>query len=380
MAVLAVAAVSARMLAEAAARDGYRVVALDLFGDADTRRVSERWYSIGAPGSLQIDAARVLAALQELVTRSGDVVIGWIPGSGFEGRPELLEAGASLLPLIGTPPDAVRRVRDPGQFFGALAAHGIEHPVVRFEAPADPEDWLLKDARGCGGWHIRDAADARAAVSSAPAPDTYFQRAMRGVPMSATFIANGSEAMLVGINELIVRPFGARPYVYSGCIGPVEVPADLARRIGDAVRVLTAEFGLRGWCSLDFMRDGDAIGVLEVNPRPPASLSLYAQPGLIDAQLRACLHGELPPATAFAPRRIAGNEIVYARRPLTLGEIGAQHLARHPDVHDLPAAGAQFGVGDPICSLSAAGDSHEQVRAALSAARDALLHTLETPS
>jgi predicted ATP-grasp superfamily ATP-dependent carboligase len=380
MAVLAVAAVSARMLAEAAARDGYRVVALDLFGDADTRRVSERWYSIGAPSSLQIDEARVLAALQDLVRRSGDVVIGWIPGSGFEGRPELLDAGAQLLPLIGTSADAVRCVRDPARFFDALAVHGIEHPAARFDAPADPEDWLLKDANGCGGWHIRPATAARAALSGTTSRSFYFQRAMRGVPMSATFIANGDQAVLVGINELIVRPFGARPYVYSGCIGPVEVPADLARRIGDAVRVLTAEFGLRGWCSLDFMRDGDAIGVLEVNPRPPASLSLYARPGLVDAQLRACLHAELPAPAAFAPRLIGGSEIVYARRPLTLDEIGAQHLARRPDVHDLPAAGAQFDVGDPICSLSAAGDSSEQIRAALGAARDALLHTLETPS
>ena len=65
---------------------------------------------------------------------------------------------------------------------------------------------------------------------------------------------------------------------------------------------------------------------------------------------------------------------------MTLGPVGAQHLAQRPDVHDLPAAGAQFDAGDPICSLSAAGDSSEQVRAALSAARDALLNTLETPS
>jgi predicted ATP-grasp superfamily ATP-dependent carboligase len=156
------------------------------------------------------------------------------------------------------------------------------------------------------------------------------------------------------------------------------VAADLARRIGEAVRVLSAAFGLRGWCSLDFMRGGDTIGVLEVNPRPPASLSLYAQRGLIDAQLRACLQAELPPAGAFAARRVAGCEIVYARRSLTLDPIGAQHLARRSDVHDLPLAGARFGAGDPICSLSAAGDSADQVRAMLGAAREALLHTLET--
>ena len=378
MAVLAVAAVSARMLAEAAAHDGYEVVALDLFGDADTRRVSERWRSIGATGSLQIDGARVLDALQAMARQGGDAVIGWIPGSGFEGRPELLDAGAQLLPLIGTPADAVRRVRDPGEFFGALAAHGIAHPPVRADAPADAEGWLLKDARGCGGWHIRHAAAAR---DAAPASASfYFQRAMPGVPMSATFIANGDRAMLLGINELIVRPFGARPHVYGGCIGPVAVTADLARRIGDAARVLSAEFGLRGWCSLDFICDGDAIGVLEVNPRPPASLSVYAQRGLIDAQLRACLHAELPPAGAFAPRRVGGSEIVYAKRSLTLDRIGAQHLAHRTDVHDLPVAGARFAAGDPICSLSATGDSAAQVRALLGAARDALMHTLETPS
>ncbi len=378
MAVLAVAAVSARMLAEAAARDGHDVVALDLFGDVDTRRVSQRWQSIGVAGSLQIDAARVLAALHELAREAGDAVIGWIPGSGFEGRPDLLDAGAQVLPSIGTPADAVRRVRDPAEFFAALAAHGIAHPPVRFDAPSDPEGWLLKDANGCGGWHIRRAAAARDAWSASAS--LYYQREMPGVPMSATFIANGNEAMLLGINELIVRPFGARPYVYGGCIGPVDVPADLAQRIGEAARTLSAEFGLRGWCSLDFMRDGDKLGVLEVNPRPPASLALYARPGLVDAQLRACLHGELPRTAALMSQQVAGNEIVYARRPLTLSELGAQHLARRPDVHDLPAAGAQFDVGDPICSLSAAGDSTGQVRAALGAARDALLHTLETPS
>lgn len=366
------------MLAEAAACDGYSVAALDLFGDADTQRVSECWRPIGTPGSLQIDEERVLDALQELARHSADAVIGWIPGSGFEARPELLDAGAKLLPLIGTPADAVRRVRDPIEFFATLSAHRIEHPAVRSDAPADADGWLLKDARGSGGWHIRHAAGERGAGSAGAS--LYFQRTASGVPMSATFIGNGSDAVLAGINELIVRPFGARPHVYCGCVGPADVTADLARCIGNAVRALTAEFGLRGWCSLDFMRDGDTFSVLEVNPRPPASLALYAQRGLIDAQLRACLHGGLPQPAAFAPRRVGGSEIVYARRRLTLSDTGAQHLGGRSDVHDLPVAGAQFDVGDPICSLSAAGDSTEQVRAALHAARVALLHTLETTS
>jgi predicted ATP-grasp superfamily ATP-dependent carboligase len=203
---------------------------------------------------------------------------------------------------------------------------------------------------------------------------------MPGVPMSATFIANGDDAMLLGINELIVRPMGDSPHAYCGCVGPVAVPADLARRIGDAVRALSAEFGLRGWCSLDFMRDGDALGVLEVNPRPPASMSLYAHHGLVDAQVRACLHAELPLPAAFVPRQVRGHEIVYARRPFKLDDMGARQLACRPDVHDLPGAGARFGACDPICTLSAAGGSAEHVRALLVAARHDLMHTLEIPT
>ncbi|HKW83633.1 MAG TPA: hypothetical protein VJN68_07735, partial [Burkholderiaceae bacterium] len=180
---LAVAAVSARMLAEAAACDGYGVAALDLFGDADTRRVSRLWRSIGAAGSLQIDEALVLGALHDMKRQSGNAMIGWIPGSGFEGRPELLRAGAQLLPLIGTPADAVRRVRAPTEFFAALGAHAIEHPPVRFDAPADALGWLSKDAHGSGGWHIRHAGAARESAGAASA--LYFQRAMSGVPMSA---------------------------------------------------------------------------------------------------------------------------------------------------------------------------------------------------
>ena len=70
MTVLVVAAVSARMMAEAAARDGFEVVALDLFGDADTRRAAFAFLPIGEPPSLHIDAARVLAALFDTPERN----------------------------------------------------------------------------------------------------------------------------------------------------------------------------------------------------------------------------------------------------------------------------------------------------------------------
>ena len=59
---LALVAVSARMMAEAAVRDGYRALAVDLFGDADTRRAASAWWPGGDAATLQLDTPAVLAA------------------------------------------------------------------------------------------------------------------------------------------------------------------------------------------------------------------------------------------------------------------------------------------------------------------------------
>ena len=384
MAVLAVAALSARMLAQAAVRDGFEVIALDLFGDTDTRRAASSCVSIGVAPSWRIDATRVLAALRELAQRGG--VIGWVAGSGFEGQPGLIEQGARVLPLIGTAADAVRRVRDPAQFFAFLAAQRIGHPPTQLAPPADRTGWLLKDALGCGGWHIR-RADATA--GAAPARHNrcdYYQREVEGTPMSATFIANGTRAALLGINDLIVQPLAGRPFVYCGAVGPVQVAEDVAQQIVAAVQAVAAEYALRGLCSLDFMLDGVQVNVLEVNPRPPASMALYEALPLMRWHVRACLEGDLPAtsmsafvaAPALGPQRVRGHCIVFARQPLELTELAVRTFVGALDVHDLPICGACFEPGDPLCSVSAAAADAAQVRALLDTRARQWLSTLET--
>ena len=380
MTVLAVAAVSARVLAEAASADGFDVVALDLFGDADTRRACSQWLPIGAAGSLQFDATRLLSGLGTLARR-GDVA-GWIAGSGFEGRPELLQRGAALLPLIGTSADAVRRVRDPQLFFEVLDSEGIAHPPVQMTPPTDATGWLVKDARGCGGWHIRRAMPWPEPVAA----HHYFQREMQGAPMSATFVANGRDACVLGFNQLIVRRFGTRPFVYCGVVGPVPLADAVAGRITAAVRSLAAAFSLRGLGSLDFMLDGDEFGVLEINPRPPASMVLYGKScfhgatlGLVAAHVLACLQGELPKLSKpIANDTLQGSEIIFARRSFLLTETAARRLAEC-GCHDLPVAETRFEAGDPLCSVSATGANAAQVRSLLDRCREAVHQLLETP-
>lgn len=371
---LAVAALSARLHAEAARREGHEVVALDLFGDLDTRRASVQWRAIGSPGAMRIDARLLLDALAELAARRA--VDGWIAGSGFEGQPELIERGAALLPLFGTAGGDVRRLRDPRTFFETLDSAGITHPAIRYDAPPSPEGWLLKDAGGCGGWHIRHATSSS---GRSPAPGMYFQRVASGLPMSATFIAGPDAVVLLGINRQLVRPIGSHPYAYCGVIGPVPLPVRLRRTIERDLRVLAPAFGLRGLGSLDLVVDGDTCVVLEINPRPPASLALYpdAGGGVLTAHLRACRGEPLPPGVV-APDRVRGTEIVFAHRALKLDAATAAAIAARPGCHDLPAAGTSFAAGDPVCSVSAEGADADAVEAALAQARNDLISILET--
>jgi len=120
--------------------------------------------------------------------------------------------------------------------------------------------------------------------------------------------------------------------------------------------------------------------VLEVNPRPPASLALYAHRGAIEAQVAACRDAAWDVPAPDASRPVRGTRIVYAARSAILDEPAAQRLASRDHMHDLPSAGARFDAGDPVCSVSAAGDDAAQVSSMLKARHDDVIQMLESLS
>lgn len=354
---LVVAGLWARPLAESARAGGWQVIALDLFGDADTRRASLQWHPIGKPAAFAIEPALLRAALRRAAEEPG--LVGWVAGSGFESIPEALDWEIAGLPRLGMGGCAVRRVREPVCFFGMLDRLRLDHPPVSLTAPAQPQGWLAKSATGSGGWHIRPA-------DGAPAGGAYYQRMQPGEPMSALFLADGTRARLVALNRLLVQPLGALPYVYAGAIGPIRDEA-LARRLELALAGLVPAFGLRGLASLDFIAHGGRAWLLELNARPSASMVLHERAwadGLLQAHVRAA-RGELPATPASHPPGLRGHRVVFARAPCRVDAALASELAQAGDCHDLPAAGARFAGGEPVCSVSAEGSSVAAVQAAL---------------
>ncbi len=352
---LALAGRSVRAAAEAARRDGFAVWALDLFGDVDTRRACNGWQRIGDPAALRIDA---VALRNALARAAADGAMGWIAGSGFDDMPELLDAGGAALPLLGTAATSQRRLRDPREFFALLDAQQLPHPAVAWHLPGDADGrWLVKDAGGSGGDHVRWPEPGERELP----PRHYAQQHVAGLAMSATFIAEVGGARLLGCNRLLQRPRPARPWQFSGAVGPVTLPAAASATLQRALQVLSMAFDLRGLGSLDFVFDGCQPQLLEVNARIPATIALYAAQAPVAGHVAACL-GQ-PVAAVPAPAAtdpVHAFETLCARGGGPVGAWRAAALAALAGVHDLPHAGDVLPDGAPLCTVSAAGASAEQ--------------------
>lgn len=372
---IALAASSARSLVECARQSGYAPIALDLFGDLDTRAAAIAHVTVG-DGGLHMAPERLLTALGRL--RAQGDVMGWVAGSGFEAQLDLLAAAAGVLPLLGNSPATVARVRTPGDFLALLARLDIAHPPSRLSAPDDPRGWLSKDAHACGGWHVR-RLDAGDVGSGRRGEGRYFQRELAGAPMSALFLADGQAARVVGVARQIVRPLGRRPFVFRGGVGPVPVAAEVAAQITYIVGRLTAALALRGLNGIDFIVDaGGTVQVLELNARPTAAINLFHDAfdtGLLHAHVLAC-EGRLSAPRARCAEAVRGFETVFARAAgqacaALVGELLASGWCR-----DIPAAGTRHARGDPVCTVFAHGPSAAAVEARLVERRCAVLNAL----
>jgi uncharacterized protein len=334
---------SGRALAQAAARAGTPVVVLDLFNDLDTRALAVASRGVAGRNG-KFDSRKLITAARELCPPEN--CAGLVYGSGFEGRTGLLERLSDGRTLFGNRPDTVAALKDPARFFALLDSLGIAHPEIRLEPPADVAGWLVKRAGGAGGSHVRQARSRHRARAH-----RYFQRFQPGRTLSATFVADGRRARVIGFNEQWTA--GVRhcsPYCYGGAVSQPPLPPQTPRRIAALLDDLVQASGLVGLNGLDFILAGESPFVLEINPRPSASIDLYDSDtgsGMLALHLNACW-GELPEIPVVTVAR--AHAIVYAAVALRV-PVGVEW----PEwCTDLPEGGSVIPMGAPVCSVHAA--------------------------
>jgi predicted ATP-grasp superfamily ATP-dependent carboligase len=342
-------AASGRALAASARRGGYVPLVVDWFGDADTCALSAAHVCLenGLARGMTADA---LDAALSVVTKDCQP-LGIVCGTGFEDRPELLEHLAQHWRIFGCSAETVRLVKDPEAFASLCHDCAVPHPEISHARPADTAGWLAKRKGGAGGSHVAAAAERDAA-------NFYYQRHVSGEPVSALFLADGHSARVLGFSTQWASPTSHQLYRYGGAIRPAILGGNTSRLLEDVVHDIARAIPLLGLCSADFLVDGDDFRLLEVNPRPGATLDIFEAPQrpLFALHMAAC-EGELA-AQAPSLAGVTATAIAYGKHDMRVPAFD------WPDwTADRPHAGTVVKAGEPLCTVLATAAGHAEARA-----------------
>src|ERR1700733_12654889 len=341
---------SARALASSASRAGFAPLSIDVFGDDDTRGISLASVKLEGGLSEGLTLDKVARAVQTLPGAHDP--IGLVYGAGFEHQPETIAAIAERTRVFGNDADVLKRAKDPLVLARVCEANDVRHPALAFEPPDEPEFWFIKRRGGAGGAHI-----AMAEARSSGRPDSYFQRRVGGKSVSALFLASEKKVEIIGLSMQWAAPTPESPFRYGGAAGPVHIDPAQAKEIARSVAVIVSDVDLVGLNSADFLVSTDAVWLIEINPRPGATLDVFEsnEAPLFAHHIAAC-EGRLTPASPSLPIKAA--EIIYAPCDIVVPEGW-----NWPDwAVDRSPAGMCIAAGDPVCTVLASGASGDLAR------------------
>jgi uncharacterized protein len=337
-----IAAVSGRAFAASARRAGLTPLVADFFADADTQELAPACRKLPGDIARGMTWKALAPALDALAEAAPSPVLGLVYGSGFEDRPELLKLIAQRWPVLGNDAATVKRIKAPESFFAALDRLGVKHPLTTIDPPSRGAGWLAKRIGGAGGNHIVSSRlnNLRRKV--------YYQQRVQGRPVSALFVANGVGARVLGFSEQWTAPSTRSLWRYGGAVRPASLSAVLARTMTSAVKRVAHSFKLKGLGSADFMVSSEEALLLEINPRPGATLDIFdsGRSPLLKLHLDAVIEGKLPRRSLkFSDAK--ASAIVYAR----IG-IAVPPRLKWPDwVTDRPKSSEWIDKNRPICTV-----------------------------
>ena len=329
---------SGRMLAQAAKQAGLKPLVIDLFADLDMQGYAEDFRQVKSLAEPDLTPAVDYFIERYAVTRV-------IYGSGFEYYPESLCYLNDRLIMLGNHPGVFARQQDKQAFFSTLNQLNIPYPEVVFSAPDCSGGWLLKPMQGQGGAGIkRYHADEEAENS------VYWQKVQSGAPHSVLFLADWQQVQTIGFNrQWAVRLSETQEFVFSGVVNNADLPEAHKGLITDRLKQIVPLFELRGLNSLDFIYEDDCSYVLEINPRPSASMQLYDQ-DLLSRHIQASTRtASFATGTLSLSAYSTGYQVVYAEHDFIIPD----YFEWPPWCMDLPKPGNMCRAGQPICSIIA---------------------------
>jgi predicted ATP-grasp superfamily ATP-dependent carboligase len=371
---LVVLGASARAVAQSARRSGWSVHAADLFADLDLLEAADTVRRVGRGPDADDGYPEGLA-----VAAGGFPPGPWCYTGAIENHPDLIDRIAAVRPLAGNAGPLVRRVRDPFALGEALRESGLRFPETHADPDSLPADgsFVVKPLSTAGGRGIRRwTGRAPTAPSITAGPDAgpanvIWQRWIEGDPFAAAYVLADGRSRLVGLTRQFVgMPWcHAGPHAYCGSLllPLATAPAGLLAQLERLGTLLASRFELVGVVGVDIVVDDDGrVVVIEVNPRPTASMELIERSGgppIAAAHLAAC--GFPPPGNPPLPHAVSRRDhwsksVLFARHDIAItaslvdrlrASGAAWRCAGWPALADLPRPGQTIPAGGPVLTI-----------------------------
>ena len=352
---LLIVGASGRAAAASALRAGFDPFVIDLFADADTKRLCP---------VLSCDPTDYPHGFLPLANAAPPGP--WMYTGGLENYPDVVAAISGGRELLGNGPAQLKLCRDPYQLADAVRAAGGQFPetIPLGTTPPAGGKWLRKFVASAGGLNVRFAKPNDFDPASANVR-ACLQRFIDGRPMSALFRRDAGETHLFGLTQQLIGTtwLHAAPFAYAGNIAAKDLSRAL--RLRDAFGPCL-ELGLRHVWGVDYVDTGDrTLTVLEVNPRYTAGAEV------LELATRRALLG--PIGWTRPVWSVVGKGIYYAPAPLTFPGSGPwdEALARctdvwaRPDFADIPEAGTRIERGQPVLTIFAETETEADCETAL---------------
>lgn len=337
---------SARMLAQQASGLGFLVWVIDCYADFDTQKFSNKCIKVD---SLAVDQVR--KAIDKLTDNFEMTHV--VYGSGLEPFQDTLAFLDMRFFLLGNKPDVFLAVQNNVGFFSKLTELTIPHPETTFQPPASEGNWLIKPLLGQGGVGIERYSKIEDKFKS-----QLWQRYIEGISMSVLFVANGADYQIIGFNKLVSSKVGKNEFIFSAVMNQPAICKHIRKAVTSWLVSLVKYFSLNGMNSLDFIVSDGECYLLEINPRPSASMQLYSDV-FLKAHINSCLPAKseiIQPSTVYS-----GYKIIFATT-----EYKIKDKINWPEwAADIPYVGSKIHIDMPICSIIAHGINELQVEKSL---------------
>jgi len=372
-----------RPLAYSLNKAGYKVYAIDFFGDLDLTPYVEDCIIVMKElntnyNSFTNQYSKYLTRFTINMIQKYQEIDLFLIGSGlddaYEEREILLNDTKKFSILsVNNDIETIIKARNIDNIFELLKSLDFKAPIsysfTVFQSNISELVFplILKKKRSAGGTNVIKVENEQSLKSKIKdlgkndfiPKEWLIQEYIEGIPVSCTVISNGKECAVISINRQIIGEEFLNPpknFMYCGNIVPSGLSESEERKIAEISITLTKELGLKGINGFDFVIKEKFPFFMECNPRIPGSIRASESAldlNLLDLHIKSFTTGEwsqifkIIKSSTF--KCFSTKLVVFA--PKTIEKSLINKINNLNFVHDKTDPTRNVLKGEPLCTI-----------------------------